>query len=77
MISEVTMYGLVCDACNEPIGNEDYDYLVMTTERDIIEEANCQDWRKIDGKWYCPLCLERLFDYDEDTDEFTPKKVLS
>ena len=29
MITDVTMYGLVCDACNETLSNEDYDFLVM------------------------------------------------
>lgn len=74
MIEEVTMYGMSCDGCNEPIGNEDYYALVMPTERDIIDEARNQEWQKIDGKWYCPSCVERLFKYDEDKDIWTKKE---
>lgn len=74
MIEEVTMYGMSCDGCDSYIGNEDYDYLVMPTERDIIQEARDAEWREIDGKWYCLDCQERLFEYDEDKDIWVKKE---
>ena len=50
--------------------------LVMPTKTDIIEEARNQEWREINGEWYCPICVERLFNYDEDNDVYTRKESI-
>lgn len=76
MIDEVIMYGMSCDGCDEPLGNDDFYALVMPTKTDIIDEARNQEWREIDGEWYCPICVERLFNYDEDNDVYTRKESI-
>lgn len=70
MIRKLTMYQAVCDRCGSifmngksgsPIAFEDEEWL----------RAYCseRDWQEIDGKLYCPNCVE----YDEETDEYKPK----
>lgn len=51
MIDEVTMFGLSCDGCDEPLGNDDFYALVMPTKTDIIDEARNQEWRDTGHGW--------------------------
>ena len=63
MIQEVTMYRAVCDRCGR---KNDYEF----NEGMARYMAKMCDWEEIDGKLYCPDCVE----YDEETDSYKPKK---
>lgn len=71
MIQKSTMYQAVCDGCKRILENkvfEEYDS-VFDTEDDALYAAIENGWQEIDGKLYCPSCIE----YDEDTDGYKPK----
>ena len=63
MIREVTMYQAVCDGCGKW-------RLPCKTKGKAMNIALWKGWKEIDGKLYCPACYE----YDEETDEYKPKK---
>lgn len=62
MIREVTMYQAVCDGCGRGFGLELTDGMARYM-------AKMRDWQEINGKLYCPDCVE----YDEETDSYKPK----
>ena len=70
MIQEVTMYEAVCDGC----GLIHYDTAMQASKfknkSEALGSAIYDKWTEIDGKLYCPYCYE----YDEETDEYKPKK---
>ena len=68
MIKPVTMYSVVCDRCGKEF--ETYDFVAWTDECSAREQALESEWQEIGGKHYCPDCYE----YDENTDEYVPKK---
>lgn len=65
MIREVKMYEAVCDRC----GKSSRTKYKTRDFVDICVEVD-ENWVKIDNLNYCPDCYE----YDEETDEYKPKK---
>ena len=67
MIQKVTMYQAVCAGCGEICADS------WTTAWESPASAKYfaleSDWCEIDGKLYCPDCVE----YDEETDSYKPK----
>ena len=63
MIQKVEMYQAVCDRCGRKFGNEFTDDMARYM-------AKMCDWQEIDGKLYCPNCVE----WDEETDSYKPKE---
>jgi len=70
MIRKVTMYQAVCDGCGINHINENMGYCAWVDGCGAVEDACEAGWTEIDGKLYCPDCYE----YDEETDDFKPKK---
>ena len=63
MIREVTTYQAVCDRCGRKTGK-------YNSMEKLNANGDFWAWVEIDGKLYCPDCYE----YDEETDEYKPKK---
>ena len=63
MICEVTMYQAVCDGCGRKTGK-------YNSMKKLNAKGGCWLWVEIDGKLYCPDCVE----YDEQTHEYKPKR---
>ena len=64
MIQEVTMYEAVCDGCgkcDEAVLKDPYEVKLIA--------IRWREWQEINGKLYCPDCVE----YDEETDSYKPK----
>ena len=72
MIQKVEMYQAVCDGCGRELEDKKgFFTLNAKTEKEAIYLATLAfDWLIIDGKLYCPDCVE----YDEETDSYKPKK---
>lgn len=68
-IEEMATY--ICDGCGERYHNEN-DH-VGYIDYDIWDDAESDGWQEIGDKHYCPDCCE----YDEDKDEYVPKKSNS
>ena len=64
MIQKAEMYRAVCDGCGRKLGSEFNEYIALYL-------AKMCDWQEIDGKLYCPDCVE----YDEETKSYKPKKT--
>ena len=62
MIQKVEMYRAVCERCGRKHGYEFSDDMARYM-------AKMCDWQEIDGKLYCPDCVEQ----DEETDDCKPK----
>ena len=43
-------------------------------EHEAEFSAKESEWKEIDGKWYCPDCVERFFEYDWDNDTYVRKE---
>lgn len=65
MIREVTMYQAVCDGCGEHASQ-----VASDVKTAIFSPINNERWVVINNMLYCPDCYE----YDEETDEYKPKK---
>lgn len=70
-IKVIVAYKIVCDRCakvhfNKSLKGEEG----WVTESLSIEDAFYHGWEEIDGKLYCPDCVE----YDEETKSYKPKK---
>ena len=71
------MYQAVCDGCGDIFGyyatvrdkNVKREF-VFRDEQSAHRSAKEWEWLEIDGKLYCPDCVE----YDEETDSYKPKK---
>ncbi len=70
MIRRVDMYQCVCDRCGKACINEDEGFVAWADGTQAREQAYDMDWQRIDGKDYCPDCVE----YEEETGEIIPKK---
>ena len=64
VIREVTIYEAVCDGCGKWITTQ----ISRTYLINII--LNHYGWLQINHETYCPDCYE----YDEETDDYKPKK---
>ena len=64
------MYQAVCDGCGKVHVNEDLGYCAWVDEWSARNDAEEAGWQEIDGKLYCPACV----DYDEELDEYKPKQ---
>lgn len=57
MIQEVTMFGAVCDCCNEAWYNDHYGWSAMNDKSGLKEMLSNDEWHiSEDGKTYCPSC---------------------
>ena len=63
MIQKVEMYRAVCDGCGRIVESRISEKYILSIVKDF------GGWREIDGKLYCPDCVE----YDEETDSYKPK----
>ena len=63
MIQKVEAYRAVCDGCGHKLGNEPTDGMARYM-------AKIYGWEEINGKLYCPNCVE----YDKETDSYKPKE---
>ena len=68
-----TMFGYECDGCKE-IFYDYYEHNVFPDKISLVDRMNDSEWEKINGKWYCPDCVKKLFDQDEDTGEYHLKQ---
>lgn len=72
MFKQVKMWQVQCDRCGRGC-IDDYMGIVAWTDKDSAEQvALDSEWRKIDGKLYCPDCYE----IGDDTDEYRPKPPI-
>lgn len=55
MITETTMYGIQCDACEE-VFEDSEGYLVYDREEDVESAAVDCGWIKVREKHYCEKC---------------------
>lgn len=63
MIQKVEMYRAVCDCCRK-------EGWAFSTPALAVQHAKSRlQWQEINGKLYCPDCVE----YDEEIDEYKPK----
>lgn len=63
------MFTLDCDRCGTN-ADEGTDYSCWGDKEFAIEMAkDGAEFREVDGKYYCPECM----DYDEESDEWKPK----
>lgn len=71
MIEKVEMYQAVCDRCGESYYDE-FNGFVAWSDKCTAKDAaiNGGEWHEIDGKLYCPNCIE----YDNEIDDYKPKE---
>lgn len=69
MIQKVEMYQAVCDRCGRPCFETSGIVAWESTESARIAAWE-SGWMSINHGLYCPYCYE----YDEETDEYKPKK---
>lgn len=68
MIKEAIYYEMYCDRCGKQLDDGD---IVAYKEKEGLEfVASESEWQTINGKHYCPDCVE----LDEETDEYVPKE---
>lgn len=67
MIQKVEMYQAVCDGCGQRCVGCGRD--VWINRESAVIFARQSEWKDIDGKLYCPGCVE----WDEETKSYKPK----
>lgn len=67
------MVGCQCDGCGDNYLSYE-GYSMFVDEQILFENVGEDGWQKINGKWYCPECVNNLFDYDEETEVYTLKE---
>lgn len=71
MIEKVEMYQAVCDGCGKSY-YDDFNGFVAWSDESTAKNAATEDgWQEIDGKLYCPDCME----YDERLEDYVVKGV--
>ena len=70
MIKPVTMYSVVCDRCGKSFIDEFNGIVAWLDEGTAKEQAMESEWVEIGDKHYCPDCYE----FDDELDEYVPKK---
>ena len=68
MIQKIEMYQAVCDGCGRPCVSTG-GIIAWADAESAKYVALESDWKELDGKLYCPGCVE----YDEETDSYKPK----
>lgn len=69
MIEKVEMYQAVCDGCGKSY-YDDFNGFVAWSDEVTAQDAATEDgWQEIDGKLYCPDCVE----YDEELYDYVVK----
>lgn len=59
MLLKKEIFGYKCDGCQ--LRFQDYFGDIVFDDVDKMERMmERQDWKKIDNKWYCPDCLNKL-----------------
>ena len=71
MYTEEIFYGIRCDRCHEQYESDEYSY--MSGRSEILEAAENDDWREIDGRHYCPDCYVKDPEPADDDHEYMPK----
>ena len=64
MIQKAEKYQAVCDGCGKKTK-------LYSSMHSLNMRTNIWAWWEINGKLYCPDCVE----YDEETDSYKPKKA--
>lgn len=72
MYTEEIFYGISCDRCREQYESSG-DYSYMTDKGELLESAENDGWREIDGRHYCPDCYVKDPDPIDDDHEYMPK----
>lgn len=73
MIVEEKCYGYECDGCGKLL--ENFEGVSFYVDKDTLEgNMDDEEWTEINGKWYCPECVEKLFVEDEETGEYKLKR---
>lgn len=70
MIIPVEMYQCVCDGCGKAYVDDFNGFVAWSDKITAQAAATENDWHEIDGRHYCPDCVE----YDEELDDWVPKK---
>lgn len=70
MIQKVEMYQAVCDGCGKPCVDSRRGFKEWANRESAMLNALISGWHKIDGKLYCPDCVE----WDKETKSYKPKK---
>lgn len=70
MIIPVEMYQCVCDGCGKSYYDDFNGFVAWSDEITAQNAATENGWHEIDGRHYCPDCVE----YDEELDDWVPKK---
>ena len=73
-IFEERCFGVECDNCGEVHEESVTGFRIFVDECAATDGAYEDGWKEIDGNWYCPECIEKLFVYDEETDEYKRKE---
>lgn len=69
MLTEVTMYTIVCDNCGEDIGSTE-EYSCWNDSHYTEENAMDADWLKEGDEHYCPKC----YSYNDDDEPVIDKE---
>ena len=70
MIRKVEMYQAVCDGCGSIFEHPITGVCLWRSQNDALKSATSWGMEEIDGKLYCPDCVE----WDNETKNFKPKK---
>ena len=70
MIKPVTTYSVVCDRCGKIFETDGC--IAWTDKQSAIYYALASEWKEICYKQYYPDC----YDFDDELDEYVPKKKL-
>lgn len=59
MIRKPSDWVCTCDICGDEITA---DYYMHDGLDDFVDMLEGQDWRFIDGRWHCPVCVEEEYE---------------
>lgn len=68
IVETAPLYGLKCDHCGREWEDTTEGYTSFRDFSDTLENACNDDWREIDGKWYCPDCYQTCKAMSEEGD---------
>lgn len=74
MIRKIEMYRAVCDHCGTSFIDEDVNKTAWDTQEQAFGVAFDAGWKQIDGKLYCPDCVELN---KQEQDKKIMRQVLS